>query len=217
MRREQDKDMALRKIFITACLVFIVSAMVPARAAADWLFTPFIGMNFGSAVTFNESIGDFEDEFEKRVNFGASLAWMGAGAIGFEFDFGYSPNFFASTEGDDDFDYGDSNVTTFMVNLVVGAPIGGQSGIGIRPYASGGIGIIRSHIDDALDLFDVDSNDWGFNAGAGVAGFFSDNIGIRGDVRYFRSLQDNEPDDEFDLALGSLRFWRGSVGITFRF
>ena len=63
----------------------------------------------------------------------------------------------------------------------------------------------------------MSSNDWGFNVGAGLTGFFADNVGIRGDVRYFRSLQDNEPDDELDLALGDLRFWRGSVGITFRF
>jgi opacity protein-like surface antigen len=195
----------------------MVTAAAPAKASADWLFTPFIGMNFGGSVTFNDAFGDFDDEFEKRANFGASLAWMGAGAIGFELDFGYAPNFFESTEGEADFDYGDNNVTTFMANLVVGAPIGGQTGLGIRPYASGGVGIIRTHIDDALDLFDVSSNDWGFNAGAGIAGFFSDNIGLRGDVRYFRSLQDNEPDDELDLSLGDLKFWRGSIGITFRF
>ncbi len=195
----------------------MVNAAVPARASADWLFTPFIGMNWGSSVTFNDAFGDFEDEFEKRGTFGASLAWMGAGAIGFELDFGYTPNFFESTEGEEDIDYGDNNLTTFMANLVIGAPIGGQSGPGIRPYASGGVGIIRSQIDDAFELFDVSSNDWGFNAGAGITGFFSDKVGIRGDVRYFRSLQDNEPDDELDIALGSLRFWRGSVGITFRF
>jgi hypothetical protein len=195
----------------------MVNAVVPARASADWLFTPFIGMNFGSSVTFNDAFGDFDDEFEKRGTFGASLAWMGAGAIGFELDFGYTPNFFETTEGEGDFDYGDNNLTTFMANLVIGAPIGGQSGPGIRPYASGGVGIIRSHIDDAFDLFDVSSNDWGFNAGAGIVGFFSDKVGIRGDIRYFRSLQDNEPDDELDIALGDLKFWRGSVGITFRF
>ena len=195
----------------------MVSVLAPAKASADWLFTPFIGMNWGSSVTFNDVIGDREDEFEKRVNFGASLAWMGAGIAGFELDFGYAPNFFESTEGEGDFDYGDNNLTTVMANLVLGAPIGGQSGAGIRPYASGGVGIIRSRIGDAEDLFDITSNDWGFNVGAGITGFFADNVGIRGDVRYFRSLQDNEPDDELDVTLGDLRFWRGSVGITFRF
>ena len=209
--------MRLRSSVITACLVFMVTALAPAKASADWLFMPFIGMNFGGSATFNETDFDFDDKFEKRGTFGASLAWMGAGIAGFELDFGYTPNFFESTEGEGDFEYGDNNVTTLMANLVLGAPIGGQSGLGIRPYASGGVGIIRSQIGDAGELFDISSNDWGFNAGAGVAGFFSDNVGIRGDIRYFRSLQDNEPDDELDVALGDFRFWRGSVGITFRF
>jgi opacity protein-like surface antigen len=209
--------MCVRKLLVAGSLAILVSLAAPARASADWLFTPFIGMNWGSAVTFSDALGDFDDEFEKRVNFGASLAWMGAGIAGFELDFGYSPNFFERTEGDDDFEFGDSNLTTVMANITLGVPIGGQSGFGIRPYATGGVGIIRSSIDDVGDLFDVSSTDWGFNVGGGVMGFFSDNVGIRGDVRYFRSLQDIESDDEFDVSLGDLRFWRGSVGITFRF
>jgi opacity protein-like surface antigen len=108
-------------------------------------------------------------------------------------------------------------VTTLMANILVGAPVGGQSGMGIRPYASGGVGIIKSRVDDAEQFFNVDSTDWGFNLGGGIAGFFTDNIGLRGDIRYFRSLQDNEPDDEFDVALSDFRFWRGTVGVTFRF
>ena len=54
------------------------------------------------------------------------------------------------------------------------------------------------------------------NIGAGINGQFTDNVGIRGDVRYFRSLQDNEPDNDLDLSLGSFDFWRGTVGMTFR-
>ena len=219
MYAEGDEVM-FRRILVTGCLALMISAFAPAKASADWLFTPFIGLNWGSSVTFNDEFGDFDDEFEKRSTFGASLAWMGGGIAGFEIDFGYTPNFFELTEGDDDFEYGDSNLTTLMANLTLGAPIGGQSGGGIRPYASGGVGIIRSKIDDPLDLFEVDSTDWGFNVGAGVAGFFSDNIGIRGDVRYFRSLEDIESDVEdldLDVSLGDLRFWRGTVGVTFRF
>jgi hypothetical protein len=151
------------------------------------------------------------------MNFGAALSWMGAGALGFEVDFGFSPNFFQNTTGDSNFEFGDSNVTTLMANLKVGAPFGGQHGGGIRPYASGGLGLIKSRIDDPDQLFDVNSNDWGLNVGGGVAGFFSDNLGVQGDVRYFRSMQDNEPDDEFDVALGSFSFWRGTVGLVFRF
>ena len=209
--------MTLRKLVITAALAVGIISGAPAKASADWLFTPYIGWNWGGSAGFTDIAGDFEDEFEQRANFGASLSWMGAGAIGFEVDFGFAPNFFENTAGDGDFDYGDSNVTTLMANLKVGAPFGGQTGGGIRPYASGGLGLIKSRIDGPDDLFEVDSTDWGFNVGAGVAGFFNDRLGIQGDVRYFRSLEDNEPDDEFDVALGSFHFWRGSVGLVIRF
>jgi opacity protein-like surface antigen len=209
--------MSVRKVLIATSMVFMMSALAPARASADWLFTPFIGGNWGGAATFSDDLGDFEDEFERRVNFGASLGWMGGGIAGFELDFGYSPNFFQDTIGEGDFEFGDNNVTTLMANVVLGAPVGGQSGPGIRPYASGGLGIIKSRIGDAEDLFDVNSTDWGFNVGGGVSGFFSDNVGLRGDIRYFRSLQDNEPDDELDVSLSDFRFWRGTVGLVFRF
>jgi opacity protein-like surface antigen len=208
----------LRKLFVTSCLALVITAAAPAKASADWLFTPFVGLNFGGSGTFSGDLGDFDDEFEKRSTFGASLAWMGGGVFGFELDFGYSPNFFESTEGDGDFVYGDSNVTTLMANVVVGAPVGGQSGMGIRPYASGGVGLIRTRIDDVDDLFGDAKSNFGMNVGGGVAGFFSDNIGLRGDVRYFRSLQDEDGDgDNFDFNLGSFSFWRGSIGVTFRF
>jgi hypothetical protein len=206
----------MRKFVISAALVLIGFAGTPSRADADWLFTPFVGWNWGGSADFGD-FDDFDDEFERRVDFGGSLGWMGAGIVGFDIDFGYSPNFFESTVGEGDFEFGDNNVTTLMANLKLGAPIGGQSGPGIRPYASGGVGIIKSRIADAEDLIDVSSTDWGFNVGAGLTGFFNDSIGITGDVRYFRSLQDNEPDDELDIALSDFRFWRGTVGLTFRF
>jgi opacity protein-like surface antigen len=209
--------MSFRKLFIALALALTVTIAAPATASADWLFTPFIGVNWGGAATISDFDADFEDEFERRMNFGASLAWMGEGIAGFEIDFGYAPNFFEQTTGDSDFEFGDSNVTTLMGNVVLGAPIGGQSGIGIRPYAVGGIGIIKSRIDDADQFFDVDKSSWGFNVGAGVTAFLSDNFGLRGDVRYFRSLQDEEQDGDLDIGLADFRFWRGTIGASFRF
>ncbi len=84
----------------------------------------------------------------------------------------------------------------------------------MRPYA---LWRHRAHQDaawTAATFFnDLDTNDFGFNVGAGLHGFFTDSVGIRGDIRYFRSLQDNEPDDEFDLALSDFGFWRATVGL----
>jgi Outer membrane protein beta-barrel domain len=209
--------MSLRKVIVTAALALVALAGLPGKASADWLFTPYIGWNWGGTAGFNDAIGSFDDKFEQQVNFGASLGWMGAGVLGFEVDFGYSPNFFQNTAGPGDFQWGDSNLTTLMANVKVGAPFGGQHGGGFRPYASGGVGLMKSKIDDPAGLFTINSNDWGFNVGAGVTGFFNDRIGLTGDVRFFRSLQDNEPDNEVDVALGTFRFWRGSAGVVFRF
>ena len=207
--------MSLRKSIITATLVLMSSAAAPATASADWLFTPFLGSTFGGSANIGGDGEDFDDEFERKLNYGASLAWTGGGAVGFEIDFGYSPNFFQVSADDDDFDFaGDSNVTTLMANLTLGSSAGT-----VRPYAVGGLGLIKTRIEDAPQLFDdIDTNDFGFNLGGGVMGFFSENIGIRGDIRYFRSFQDDEEgDDDLDIGLSSFKFWRGTVGITFKF
>ena len=209
--------MSLRKLVLASSLAALATVASPNRASADWLFTPFVGGNFGGSANFGD-FSDFDDEVERRVNFGASLGWMGAGIAGFEFDFGFAPNFFQDTTGDADFDFGDSNVTTLMANLLLGAPAGGQTGPGIRPYGTAGVGMIRTSVDGGTTFFnDLTTNDFGFNVGGGLQGFFSDNVGIRGDIRYMRSLQDNEPDDELDLGLSDFDFWRATVGVTFRF
>ena len=208
-------NMSVRKFLLASVAAFALIA-APTNASADWLFTPFVGANFGGNANFGD-FDDFEDEVERRVDFGASLGWMGEGIIGFEADFGWSPNFFENTVGPGNFEFGDSNVTTLMANVLVGAPIGGQSGPGLRPYGSGGVGLIRSHVGGGDFFDDLNTNAFGLNVGAGVHGFFNDNVGIRGDIRYFRSLQDDEPDDEFDLALSDFDFWRATVGLTIRF
>jgi opacity protein-like surface antigen len=203
--------MSLRKLFITGGLALVVSTVAPARASADWLFTPFIGGNFSGSASIAGGGEDFADDFGRQLNYGASLAWMGRGVVGFEVDFGYSPNFFNSNP--DSFSLvGDGNVTTLMGNLVIGAPMGN-----VRPYASGGVGLIKSKVDNVGQFFgQIDNSDFGFNLGGGVMGFFNDNIGLRGDIRYFRSVNDTNP-DKIDLNLGDFHFWRGSVGVTFKF
>ncbi len=211
--------MSVRKFIITAILAALTFVGIPKAASADWLFTPFIGTAFNAGADFGDTF-DEPGEFERRFTYGASLGYMGAGIAGFEFDFGYSPNFFETlVNDDDDFTFADdSNVTTFMANIVLGAPIGGQSGPGIRPYAVGGLGLIRTHVTDAGLFFDeLDSNDWGFNLGAGLHGFITDNVGIRGDVRYFRAFGGDGDDDDFEFTLSDFDFWRATVGVTFRF
>jgi opacity protein-like surface antigen len=193
-------------------MLFLAGVATPA--SADWLFTPYLGVTFGGAANFGD-VGDFDDNFEKKVTYGGSLTWMGAGIIGFEVDFGSTPNFFETTTGAGDFDWGDSNVTTLMGNLIIGAPIGGQSGVGVRPYGTAGIGLLRSNVSLGGVFDDLSSNELGLNLGGGAHVFFNDNVGVRGDLRYFRGLQNDDDDVGFDLE--DFDFWRGTVGVTFRF
>lgn len=192
--------MVKRFVLTTAAtLTLLVVTAAPARA--DWLFTPFLGVSFGG------------DTSSQHVTYGASVGWMGAGIIGFEVDAGFAPDLFDEDDGLD-LSIQESNATTLMANLIVGAPLGSP---GVRPYASGGVGLIRSSVGDANEFFDIDDNSFGVNIGAGIIGFVRDNFGLRGDVRYFRSLRDTDGGDDIDLGFGSFDFWRGTVGATFRF
>lgn len=203
--------------------VVMAFVMVMAKpASADWLLTPYFGFVFGGAAnTVDIDTGD--EAFEQRSTFGASIATMGAGIFGLEFDYGYSPNFFQLTEGGEDFEFFDvnSSMTTLMGNVIIGVPIGGTSGVGVRPYGTAGIGLMRANIEFE-DIFEnLSSNDLGVNFGGGVNVFFSDSLGLRGDVRYFRGLQNEDVEDEeeldFDFNLDDFDFWRVTVGLVFRF
>ena len=218
-------NVLIRQAFRAALvLLFVITMARPA--AADWLLTPYFGIVFGGAAN-TVDIDTLDEAFEQRTNVGASLAAMGSGIWGFEVDLSYTPNFFQLTEGGEDFEFFDvnSSLTTLMGNLIVGIPIGGTTGGGVRPYVTGGAGLMRANIEFE-DLFEnLSTNELGFNAGGGVHIFFNDNLGFRGDVRYFRALEqqdddDSREDDDFfdnDFGLADFDYWRATVGLTFRF
>lgn len=212
--------LGLKKVLRTTLVLLFVTGMAQP-ASADWLFTPYLGINFSGAANTID-INDFDEAFEQRVNFGGSIAGMTSGIFGVEFDFNYTPNFFQVTEGGEDFELlnVDSSLTTLMGNLVIGIPIGGTTGGGVRPYITGGAGVMRANINAEDLLDDLSTNDLAINVGGGVHVFFSDNLGIRGDLRYFRGLANSDDDDEFDFddfGLDDFDYWRASIGVTFRF
>jgi opacity protein-like surface antigen len=197
----------MRRLIVMMIGVVALTAL-PTRASADGLITPFLGWNMrGEGV-------------KNRLHYGVDIGGMANEIIGFEVDFGYSPNFFdLDPEDFGDFE-GDGSVTTLMGNVLIGIPVGARRGAQIRPYATGGIGLIRFDVSDVGDFFEGSTrNDFGVNVGGGAMIFFSPNVGIRGDLRYFRSLNDEDPGAALpvDLGLGDFDFWRGDVGVTFRF
>lgn len=208
--------MCVRKWLGIGLIVVAASAVSPRSASADWTLTPFLGWNFGGSADVNGSGGTtFSNKFEKKLDYGASLTGMGGGAVGFEVDFGYSPNFFESSTTASGFRFTNkSNVTTLTGNLVVGAHSGS-----VRPYVVGGVGLLRTNVQDFAEVFDAQSkNDFGMDVGGGLNCFFSKNVGLRGDVRYFRGFRGtSDSGNPTGITVSDFKFWRGSVGLALKF
>jgi hypothetical protein len=124
-------------------------------------------------------------------------------------DLGFVPDFFEPKDLDIDV-LGDNNVTTVMGNLMFAGKAGG-----FRPYVTGGGGLIRSQVGDFGELFDAVESSFGVNVGGGLF-LGSGRISLRGDLRYFRNLSGSD-DVLIEQAIQDLRFWRGTVGVSFGF
>jgi hypothetical protein len=176
-------------------LLFLLASLagVAPSTRADVLLTPYIGGAFG------------DDVDSSKLSYGGALTFTGGdGGFGFAVDFGFTPKFFGEVAET-------NNVTTFMGNLVFSSP--GR----VRVYGSGGIGLFKTRVRDAQQFFDIDSNELGFNAGGGLMFVPAGHIGFQGDIRYFGNLTDPEPDNEFDVDLGGLHFWRATGGVIIKF
>lgn len=189
--------------FVTCVLAVVATAALPTAARGDVLITPFAGVSFFDG--------------ESKGNFGASV---GVGSIiGVELD--ASQTRIGSFVDVPVVDL-TADVTTVMGNVVVRLPTGA-----VQPYASGGAGLIRLsgnvRVPFLGSVLSARAQDLGMNVGGGVYLFPSENFGIRGDVRYFRTLGDLTLDEITDiggiddLPLPRLDFWRATVGVTFKF
>ena len=191
------------KRVIKSLIISGAAAMIlaPMQARADGFVTPWVGSAFGSNIQ------------NGQTTFGVSAGGMGAGIIGGDADFGWSPSFFGTTS-----DFGNNTVMDLMGNLIIGVPLGGTKGAGIRPYVVGGVGLIRSQIDGGtLTRVSSSTNMFGWDAGGGVMGYFADHVGLRGDVRYLRATSDLTTNvSRIDLNGDRLHFWRASIGVVLR-
>lgn len=195
---------------LSMTIAALALAIMPSAAFADGYFVPFIGANFGGDV--GRPLSETVDE-RNRMTFGFGVGGMAGGIFGAEFDFGYTRNFYAS----DGTVVTKSNLITAMPALVIGIPIGGQTGGGVRPYVLAGAGLLRRDLD--FDTFDsISENDWGYTLGGGVMGYFTDHVGLRGDLRYFRNFKaDIIEATDIDFERGTFNFGRASIGVLFRF
>jgi hypothetical protein len=184
---------------------------------ADWLLTPFLGLTFQGET----SLLDHEQAVGKvHWTYGAAIAFVGRGPIGVEGIVVYTPGFFQqddppTIDGLPPPDIVSSRTFGMMGNIVLTIPRSWNE-YGLRPFVSGGIGLLHASANDARDLLPVSANLLGYNVGGGAVGFLTERTGMRFDLRYFSNLK---PSDDPDISIGQvqLSYWTGSVGVVFRF
>jgi hypothetical protein len=183
----------------------VATLTIPATARAQGYISPGIGIAFGSPTA--RGLADFV----------ADLGYLSSEPIGLELDFTYAPSYFGNVGS-----YGSNSVTTVMGNVVVAARQGGRYGrsrrrysssSGPRPYISGGLGLI--HEDTTAPA--ISRDDLGANLGVGVMATASGQVGVRGDLRYFRDLVGTSTGTTTNIDFGSFHFWRASISVLFRF
>ena len=183
----------------------------PAPAAAEWQVRPFIGFTFGGATTFV----DFEKAIgTKNVVIGASGGWLGE-ILGFEADFGRAPGFF-QTDGLPEIDLRTSAVTTLTCNVVIALPAR-MAGYGLRPYFSGGAGLMHIDTVTQFQAFDVHRTLPTLSLGGGVTGFLSNRVGLNWDVRRLNTLRGEGETLGNSLGREQLSFWRATMAVALRY
>lgn len=190
---------------VRALVLGLSALLLPSSVQADVLLTPFAGVSFLDG-------GDAD-----KLTYGVGLAL--GGLIGLEAEVSRTTLGDVSVAGTP-IDL-EANLTTGMVNLVVRFPAGP-----VQPYATGGVGVVRASGDVRVpflgSVLSISGQDFGMNVGGGIYVFPSEHLGIRADVRYFRTLSDLTLDDldeiaDFDLPLPEFDFWRVTGGVTVRF
>lgn len=180
------------RLRIAALVIGMMAAAAPA-----WAQTPYSGL-----LTGHLGVASGGDQRGGRVSSGAAIAVLEERGLGAEVDFGFSGNL-------DDTRFDRGHLRSLMVNLLGALP----TGMRIRPYLTGGVGLLHVHAATRPDDPGVSRLDFGFNAGAGAFYEVNEFVSLRGDVRYIRNLDRHE--DLAGIADGFLDYWRTSVGVSF--
>jgi hypothetical protein len=190
----------------------------PPPAAADWHLTPFLGLTFQGQTTLLDS----ESAVGKaHWHFGGAAGIVGSGIVGAEGLIVYTPGFFQQDNppaigGVPAPDVIESRSLAIMGNIVLTTPRRWNE-YGLRPFVSGGIGLLRASAKDSFDILPVSTNLLGYNIGGGAVGFLTERAGLRFDLRYFSNLKPSNSDEGIAIGRVQLRYWTASAGVVFKY
>jgi hypothetical protein len=197
----------------TLALSLVLLAGVPATATAEWQLAPFIGQTFGS----NTTIPDPEGATDRaHRHYGGSVMLVGDGLLGVEGLFLITPSFFQRPSSVPGLAQSPSSYQMALMGNVVLATPRRWNEYGLRPFVSGGGGLLRIISEDQGNVIDVRLNALGYNVGGGAVGFLTNRVGLRFDVRYFRMQPTELPGFAVGDLDATLSFWTFSVGVAIR-
>ncbi len=188
---------------LAACVLAIAS-LTPAAAWAQLHVDPV------ASWTRNGDLGAW------HPGGGASIEWLSDRGITAGGDVGYIAGFFDPPQGALDL-IESTHVVTLSGQVGYAAPWR-REGPRLRPFVSAGVGVMRQHARDRAGFIDVSRTDPAWNVGGGTRIQVRRYFGLKGELRYFRSLRaPDESPAELTAGFGRLGFWRISAGGTLRF
>jgi len=204
------------RAFAVACVCLLAA---PATAFAEWQITPMIGLTFAGKTT----IFDPDEGTGKRhPNLAGSVALLGGGIFGVEGIVSLTPGFFQSGDESPLFQPGESplvessQAVTVMGNVMVTVPRRWTEYF-LRPYVSGGFGLMRVSKREIEEIVSTTKNLVGYNIGGGAIGFLTRNTGVRFEFRYYSTIRGTDPGTP-PIAFGdvTVRYMTASVGVVIR-
>jgi opacity protein-like surface antigen len=180
--------------------MLVLLVLFAAPASAQSFVSPFIGYNFGGD-SGCPTVTNCED---KQLNAGLAVGRLG-NLIGFETEIGYARDFFGDSP-----DVA-SSLLTVMGNMMLVPNLGP-----LRPYGLVGLGLMRTRVELDAESILAAENQVAWNVGAGAMVLFGEHVGLRGDIRYFHSLQEL-PVVNVDIGGERIDFGRASVALLLRF
>jgi len=181
-----------------------------ASARADIIITPFVGKTFAAQTT----LFTLANVDKQTWIVGTSAAWLTSSIIGAEVEFGYAPRFFGQ-DSLNSLTRPGSNVTSLTGNVLLTLPVS-VTRESLRPYITGGMGVLHASVNDSLELLTIDRNMLALSIGGGAIGFLNSRAGVRFDLRHIRSTS-TDVDTATLLTAPRLGFWRATIGVAIRY
>lgn len=196
------RETLFRRWRLSVAVAALLSLVAPDGVHAQGFVSPSIGYNFGG----NAGCRTATDCTDTNWNWGGSLGSLGS-LFGFEAELTYEGEFTGDRPDQT------SSVTTLMGNFMLAPRIAI-----VQPYGLVGVGVIRTEVENTIAGSSDSQNQVGWSIGGGLILFVQRHVGLKGDIRYYRSFQTLDLLG-FDLARdeNKIDFGRAAFGVVLKF